>query len=135
MTETDSKKMPDFKRLQNLHNGALAAGFAFFILTMRLSGQFQNPELVPIIIIFALASITYSGTFYFGCLFFEGSLQKYIISDDTVIKGQTVEMVTTTEDSGDEIINKWIGRYAFARNMFGMSIIPLLLLGGLYFFG
>ncbi len=130
-----SADSPNFKRLQNLHHVALAIGFGVFILSMRLGGQFQAPELVPVIICFALASISYSGIFYFGCLLLEGSLQKYILSDDTVIKGQTVEMVTVTEDSGDEEINKWISRYAFARNMFGMSLIPLLILGGLFLFG
>lgn len=134
MTETEQKE-PDFTRLRNLHNAALGGGFAAFILSMRLAGQFQKPELVPVVICFALAAFIYGGIFYLGCLFFEGSLQKYIVSDDTVIKGQTVEMVTTTEDSGDAEINKWIDRYAFARNTFGMAILPIVLLGGLYFFG
>jgi hypothetical protein len=72
--------------------------------------------------------------FYFGALLLEGSLQKYILSDDTVIKGDNVEMVTTTAESGDPEIDKWIGTYAFTRNLFGMSLVPILILIGLYFF-
>tara|TARA_R110000851_G_scaffold316125_2_gene479026 strand:- start:346 stop:645 length:300 start_codon:yes stop_codon:yes gene_type:complete len=96
--------------------------------------QFSKPEIAPVVMSFAFASITFSGLFYFGALLLEGSLQKYILSDETVIKGDNVEMVTKTASSGDAEIDKWIGTYAFTRNLFGMSVIPLLILGGLYLF-
>jgi hypothetical protein len=96
--------------------------------------QFQQQELVPVVVSFAFAGITFSGLFYFGALLTEGLLQKYIVSDDTVIKGERVEMVTTTASSGDPEIDKWISTYAFTRNLFGMSVTPLLILGGLYLF-
>ena len=96
-------------------------------------GQFRKPEVAPIVMAIAFASIAFSGLFYFGALLLEGSLQKYILSDDTVIKGDTVEMVTTTTESGDPEIDKWIGTYAFTRNLFGMSLVPVLILIGLYF--
>jgi hypothetical protein len=97
-------------------------------------GQFRKPELAPIVVAVAFASISFSGLFYFGALLLEGSLQKYILSDDTVIKGGDVDMVTTTAESGDPEIDKWIGTYAFTRNLFEMSLVPILILIGLYFF-
>tara|TARA_R110002073_G_scaffold112624_2_gene249461 strand:- start:911 stop:1303 length:393 start_codon:yes stop_codon:yes gene_type:complete len=127
-------QQPDFKRLHLLQVGALIAGAAVFVLSLWLMGQFRQPELAPFVMSFAFAGITFSGLFYFGALLTEGSLQKYIVSDDTVIKGERVEMVTTTASSGDPEIDQWIGTYAFTRNLFGMSVIPLLILGGLYLF-
>jgi len=125
---------PDFKRLRLLQVAALVAAAAVFFFSLWAMGQFRRPELAPFIMSFAFGGITFSGLFYFGALLTAGSLQKYIVSDDTVIKGERVEMVTTTASSGDPEIDKWIAAYAFTRNLFGMSVIPLLILGGLYFF-
>jgi hypothetical protein len=131
-TRMDQK--PDFRRLRLLQVGALVAGAAVFALSLWAMGQLRRPELAPLIMCFAFGGITFSGLFYFGALLTEGSLQKYIVSDDTVIKGERVEMVTTTAPSGDPEIDKWIATYTFTRSLFGMSVIPLLILGGLYFF-
>ena len=125
---------PNFARLRMLQIVALVAGAIVLVVSLWLMGQFRKPELAPIVISLAFAGITFSGLFYFGALLLEGSLQKYIISDETVIKGSNVEMVTHTAKSGDPRIDKWIGTYAFTRNLFGMSVIPLLLLGGLFLF-
>lgn len=125
---------PDFRKLRLLQVGALIAGAAVLIGSLWLMGQFRQPQLAPFVMSVAFASITFSGLFYFGALLTQGSLQKYILSDDTVIKGQTVDMVTMTASSGDPEIDKWIGTYAFTRNLFGMSVIPVLILGGLYLF-
>ena len=124
---------PDFRRLRVIQVGALLVGAAVLLVSMWLMGQFRKPELAPMVMAFAFASISFSGLFYFGALLLEGSLQKYILSDDTVIKGDNVEMVTKTASSGDPEIDKWIGTYAFTRNLFGMSVIPILILLGLYF--
>ncbi len=128
-------EQPNYARLRRIQHTAVIVGVLTLGLSLYLMGQFSKPELVPIIIAVAFTGVGFSAVFYFGCLFFEGSLQKYIVDDDTVIKGQTVEMVTTTQASGDDTIDDWVGRYVFARNLFGMSVIPLLLLGGLYLWG
>lgn len=125
---------PDFRRLRAIQIIALIVGAVVLLVSMWLMGQFRKPELAPMVMAFAFASISFSGLFYFGALLLEGSLQKYILSDDTVIKGDNVEMVTKTASSGDPQIDKWIGTYAFTRNLFGMSVIPVLILLGLYFF-
>ena len=132
---TDSSDQgPDFRRLRLLQIAALIVGAGVLILSLWLMGQFRKPEVAPIVMAFAFASISFSGLFYFGALLLEGSLQKYILSDDTVIKGDNVGMVTRTAKSGDPEIDKWIGTYAFTRNLFGMSLVPILILIGLYFF-
>jgi hypothetical protein len=133
MTDKRDAK-PDFRRLRLIQIAALITGAAVLLVSLWLMGQFRKPELAPIVMAFAFASISFSGLFYFGALLLEGSLQKYILSDDTVIKGDNVEMVTTTAESGDPEIDKWIGTYAFTRNLFGMSLVPILILLGLYFF-
>ena len=124
---------PDFRRLRLIQITALIVGAVILLVSLWLMGQFRKPELAPIVIAFAFASISFSGLFYFGALLLEGSLQKYILSDETVIKGDNVEMVTKTASSGDPEIDKWIGTYAFTRNLFGMSLVPILILIGLYF--
>ncbi|HPF23085.1 MAG TPA: hypothetical protein PK417_06390 [Hyphomonas sp.] len=128
---TDTK--PDFRRLRLIQIGALLVGAGVLVVSLWLMGQFRKPELAPLVMAFAFASISFSGLFYFGALLLEGSLQKYILSDETVIKGDNVEMVTKTASSGDPQIDKWIGTYAFTRNLFGMSLVPVLILIGLYF--
>ncbi|WP_273184838.1 hypothetical protein [Hyphomonas adhaerens] len=124
---------PNFRRLRRIQVAALIVGAGVLVVSLWLMGQFRKPEVAPIVMAIAFASIAFSGLFYFGALLLEGSLQKYILSDDTVIKGDTVEMVTTTTESGDPEIDKWIGTYAFTRNLFGMSLVPVLILIGLYF--
>ncbi|HAE29132.1 MULTISPECIES: hypothetical protein [Hyphomonas] len=124
---------PNFRRLRRIQVTALIVGAGVLVVSLWLMGQFRKPEVAPIVMAIAFASIAFSGLFYFGALLLEGSLQKYILSDDTVIKGDTVEMVTTTTESGDPEIDKWIGTYAFTRNLFGMSLVPVLILIGLYF--
>ena len=124
---------PNFRRLRRIQVAALIVGAGVLVVSLWLMGQFRKPEVAPIVMAIAFASIAFSGLFYFGALLLEGSLQKYILSDDTVIKGDTVEMVTTTTESGDPEIDKWIGTYAFPRNLFGMSLVPVLILIGLYF--
>ena len=131
----DTPDQLNFNRLRVVQLAAVIDGLTVFAVALWAMGQFSNPELVPIIICVALGNITFSAVFYFGCLMFEPSLLKYIKEDRTVIKSETVEMVTDTHRSGDAQIDEWVNRFVFARNLFGMSVIPLLILGGLWLFG
>ena len=131
----DHADQPDYKRLRLIQIIAVTDGILVSLVALYLMAQFSKPELAPLVICAAIGAITFSAVFYFGCLFFEGSLQQYIKEDRTVIKSETVEMVTDTHKSGDEKIDEWVKKYVFARNLFGMSVIPLLILGGLYVFG
>ena len=126
------KPTPNFKTLRIIQIAAVLDGLTVFALALYLMGQFSQPELAPIVIAVALAGITFGAVFYFGCLLFEPSLQAYIAGDRTEISGERVEMVTDTRSSGDPEIDEWVNRYVFARNLLGMSVIPLLLLGALY---
>ena len=111
-------------------DGMLAFGISYYLMN-----GFIGFELAPAVISMAFAGAVYGAVFYFGCLMFAPGLKNCIVSDDTKISGSTVAMVTTTRESGDAELDKWIAWFVFARNLFGMAIIPILILGGLYFFG
>lgn len=128
----DSTPPPNFKTLRVVQIVAVFDAITVLLASLYFMGQFSNPELAPIVICFALASITFGAVFYFGCLIFEPSLVKYIKEDRTVIKNESVEMVTDTYSSGDDLIDEWVNRFVFARNIFGMSIIPLAIFAGLW---
>jgi hypothetical protein len=125
----------DFHRLRWLMRMALALGLVVLAGSAWLLGVFHNPEVATGVMAFAFGAIAFSAFFYFGALLTEGSLQKFIVSDDTEIKGDAVDLVTTTQSSGDPRTDGWVKAYVFARNLFGMSVIPLLILLGLYLFG
>lgn len=132
---TESPKPPDTKRLQLIRLCAVSDGALVFGLAYYLINGFAGFDVIEALISFALAAITYGGVFYFGCLIFAPDLKHYIVSDDTKISGSNVEMVTTTRASGNEELDRWVGSFTFARNLFGMGIIPVLILGGLFLFG
>jgi hypothetical protein len=123
-----------YNRLKKAWFIALGIGALSFVGTAWHWGQFTRPELVPLVIIFSIASILFSAIFFFSCRIIAPGLGSYIIEDETKIKGSTVEMVTHVKESGDAQLDGWVKRYVFARNMFGLAIIPLLLLAGLFFF-
>lgn len=133
--EEERPPRPDYDRLRQIQVLAAFVGALVLGVSLYLLGQFSTPELAPIAIAIALAGFGFSAVFYFGCLIFEGSLQRYIVGDDTKIKGSNVEMVTTTEQSGDAEVDEWVNRYVFARNLFGMTLIPLAILAALFWFG
>lgn len=125
----------DFGRLRTLMLIAVLAGAAVLLVSLWLLGQFNDFEVGWAVMALAFGAIAWSAVFYFGCLVLEGSLTGYIVSDDTEIKGERVEMVTKTRSSGDDRLDGWISQFVFARNTFGMAVIPLLILVGLYFWG
>ncbi len=125
----------NFGALQRLWMGALLVGVISFLVGVTMLDQFARPELAPLVICFALASIAFGGVFYFGSLIFVRGLTRYILSDDIGIRGANVEMVTKTAGSGDPEIDRWIKKFVFARNTFGLGVVPVLLLGGLLLFG
>lgn len=131
----DAPDQPDFTRLRIVQIVAVLDGMTVLAIALWVMGQFSNPELAPIVISVALGAITFSAVFYFGCLIFAPALLKYIKEDRTVIKSETVEMVTDTYKSGDVQIDEWVNRFVFARNLFGMSVLPLLIFAWLWLFG
>ncbi|WP_213271771.1 hypothetical protein [Hyphomonas sp.] len=126
---------PDFAWLRRLRLFAILAGIGVLALSGWMMNVFRAPEVATVALAFAFASITFSALFYFAALLTEGSLQKHILRDETVIKGDNVEMVTHTRPAEDAETRRWVGTYVFTRNLFGMSVIPLLILGYFYFFG
>jgi len=128
----DEPAAPNFRTLRIIQVVAVLDAVTVLFASLYFMGQFSKPEIAPIVISGALAGITFGAIFYFGCLIFEPSLQKYIKEDRTVIKSETVEMVTDTYSSGNAEIDEWVNRYVFARNLFGMAIVPLLIFAGLW---
>ena len=114
---------------------SLGIGILIFVIGLFFWKQFSNPKLVTIIILFAVSAIIFSALFFFWCIFFAPELGRFIKSDDTQVNGPTVKMVTTISHSGNANIDGWVERYVFTRNLFGLSVIPLLILGGLFVFG
>ena len=131
----DQDQKIDLGALRTLMMASVLVGAAIFGLTLWQFDQFEAFDLGWSVMAFAFGVITWSAVFYFGCLIMAGSLTGYIERDDTEIKGDTVEMVTKTRSSGDAGLDAWIGRFVFARNTFGLSVLPVLILVGLYFWG
>ena len=125
----------DFSRLGNMMRVALLVGAGVLAITLLLFNQFNDFDLGASAMAVAFGVIAWSATFYFGCLAVAGSLTDYIVGDDTEIKGSNVEHVTRTRSSGDDRLDGWIDQFVFARNTFGLSILPMLILVGLYFWG
>ncbi|RIJ17830.1 hypothetical protein D1227_03195 [Henriciella mobilis] len=131
----EEEKSVDFGKLRSLMLLAVIVGATVLIVSLWQLGQFQAFEIGWTVMAVAFGAIAWAAVFYFGCLIAEGSLTSYIISDDTEIKGQNVEMVTRTRSSGDPRLDAWIEKFVFARNTFGLAVIPLLILGGLFLWG
>ena len=125
----------DFSRLGNMMRVALLVGAGVLAITLLLFNQFNDFDLGASAMAVAFGVIAWSATFYFGCLAVAGSLTDYIVGDDTEIIGSNVEHVTRTRSSGDDRLDGWIDQFVFARNTFGLSILPMLILVGLYFWG
>ena len=124
----------DFAKLRRMMWLAVIVGALVLLASFWKLDQFSNFEIGWSVMAFAFAAIAWSAVFYFGCLIVAGSLTSYIVSDDTEIKGDNVEMVTKTRSSGDARLDAWIDKFVFARNTFGLSVLPLLLLLGVYIF-
>lgn len=125
----------EFKKLRRIMWLSVFVGAAVLVVSLWQLGQFSKFEIGWSVMAFAFAAIAWSAVFYFGCLIVAGSLTDYILSDDTEIKGDNVEMVTKTRSSGDPRLDAWTEKFVFARNTFGLSILPLVLLLGVYIFG
>lgn len=117
-------------RLVAISDGLLACALAYFLMT-----GFNEYDWLMAVISFVVGATVHGAVVYSGCMIFAPDLAGYVVSDDTKIGGSNVEMVTTVRDSGDERIDAWVRYYVNARNLFGMSILPLVLLAGLFWFG
>ncbi|MEM5515617.1 hypothetical protein WNY37_01565 [Henriciella sp. AS95] len=124
----------DFRKLRRTMWLAVIVGLVVLLVSLWKLGLFSKFELGWAVMALAFGAIAWSAVFYFGCLITAGAITSYIESDDTVIKGENVEMVTKTRSSGDARLDAWIEKFVFARNTFGLSILPLLLLAAVFIF-
>ncbi len=128
------EKQINFHRLKTAWIMALGAGALTFVGAAWHWGQIAKPELVPLVIIFASASLVFSAVFFLACRIIAPGLGALIREDETRVEGATVKMVTHIEETGDAPLDQWVKRYVFARNMFGLAIVPLIVLAGLFLF-
>ena len=128
----EGRKPVDFGKLRRLMWVSVLVGAAVLVLSLWQLGQFTNFEIGWTVMAVAFAAIAWSAVFYFGCLTIAGSMTDYILSDDTEIKGDNVEMVTKTRSSGDARLDAWVEKFVFARNTFGLAVIPLVILAGVF---
>ena len=132
--ETDGRPV-DFGKLKLVAWLAFFTGLFVLCLALWMFGQFEAFDIGASAMAAAFAAIAWSAVFYFGCLIVAGSLTSYIVGDDTRIRRESVEHVTTTRSSGDDRLDRWIDHFVFARNTFGLAIVPVLILVGLYLWG
>jgi len=133
--EGAEKPSSDFRLLKLLRFVAVSDAILVFAISYFLMTGFAKFDLVPAVLSMAFAGFFYGATFYFGALIFAPNLKNYIVSDETVIRGDQVDLETTTRSSGDPEADRWITSFVFARNLFGMALVPILILGGLFLFG
>lgn len=124
----------NYARLRIIQLIALSDAAAAFFLMLYFLKQLPPTDWVLVLIAFALASILFGAIFYFGCLLAVPQMKQYVLDDRTVIRGSSVDMVTDIAQTNDPRLNRWIGTYSFARSLFGLGIVPVVLLVGLYFF-
>lgn len=123
----------NLRRLSHLWWGALVSGFLVAITSGVLWQLPSRWEWVPAIISLALGAAVFGGLFFIACNL-AGIKFEARVSDETRIRGETVEHVTHVSQTGEKETDKWLSRYVFARNLFGGLIIPLAILAGLFIF-
>ncbi len=134
MTNEARPQPPSLDRLRLLWRWSLVAGGLVLVLALWRMGQFRAPELAPLALAFAFAAIAFHGAFYAACALFAPGLHRYIAYDETEIRGYQVDWVTRADAGGDSELQRWLDRWVFARNTFGLGLVPLIILGALYLF-
>lgn len=125
---------PRLERLRFLWALSLLAGGLVLLASLAAMGQFRSPELAPMVMALAFAAIAFGGVFYIACAVFAPGLHRYITYDETEIRGDQVDWATRADAGGDAELQRWLERWVFARNTFGLGLVPLLILAGLYLF-
>ncbi|PHR58346.1 MAG: hypothetical protein COA47_10735 [Robiginitomaculum sp.] len=129
-----TKPLPNFEMLKKIWASSLVVGALVFAGGIVYWRQVLQPDLVTIVILFAVSAIVFSALFFFLCRIVTPGLADSVVDEETKVEGPTVKMITTIAASGDAQLDRWVKRYVFTRNLFGMAVIPLLLLGGLFLF-
>lgn len=125
---------PNLKTVRLLFISAIVLAGFILVGGLLYWDQIQAPDLATILLIFAAAVIVGNGLFFLGCAIIAPDLGRAIIDDETKVKGPIVETTTKLKSTGDAEIDMWVGRYACARNVTGLSIIPVLILFGIFIF-
>ena len=114
---------------------AVVLGLGTMALCMMPLGVFRDFEIGWAALSAGFGAVVWGGVFFLGSLVLAPGLGAFIAGEDTRVKGPVVELVTETYETGDPRLNGWVRAYVTARGVFGLSIIPFLILAGLFFFG
>lgn len=122
-----------YRALRLLMVSAVMIGLATLAVLLFLLGVFRDFNLGWAALSAGVGAAVWGGVFFLGSLVVAPGLGQYITNEDTRVKGPVVELVTETRQSGDPHLDGWVRAYVSARNVFGLSAVPLLILAGLFF--
>ena len=131
----EEQRLPARGRLKLIALGALVIGaLGFYMFYAAVTSDGYGLNWVWWLILIMLGIIIYSITFYFGVVWFENTLEQYIVSDTFKRKHDWIDLETESRESGDRKIDAWVAHYKFARTMFAMGLLPLIAMTYLVFF-
>ena len=119
--------------LSRLWYAAIAVGIMACTASLWTAGVPGRADWLFIALSIALGAATFGGFFFIGANLVGVSFEQRV-SDETRVRGSNVDHVTHVNQFDDAELNKWLGRYVFARNLFGSLLVPLLIFAGLFLF-
>lgn len=131
----EEQRPPQRSRLRVIALAALLIGaFGFYVFYAGVTSDGYGLDWVWWLILIMLGVIMYSISFYFGVVWFENTLEQYIVSDKFGRKHDWIDLETESRESGDDKIDAWVAHYKFARTMFAMGLLPLIAMIYIVFF-
>ena len=112
---------------------SICAGVLTTGLGLWASGVPSQVEWLFVILSVAAGGAAFGGLFFIGANLAGVSFESRV-RDETRISGSNVDHITHVETFDDASLDRWLGRYVFARNLFGSLLVPLLIFAGLFFF-
>ena len=113
---------------------AIIAGLGTIPVVLFFFGALTQFETFPAIIAAAWGGMVFGGVFYLGVNVMGVAFERQV-QDVTHVSGASVEHITEVETTGDDIADRWLGRYVLARTVFGGFLVPVTILMGLVWFG
>jgi len=119
--------------LPRLWYGAIAVGMVASAVALWAAGLPARADWLFIALSIAFGAATFGGFFFIGANL-AGVSFEHRVRDETRVRGSSVDHITHIEEFDDAKLDKWLGRYVFARNLFGSLLVPLLIFAGLFLF-
>ncbi len=130
---------PDLKKLSRIWRVSIAFGLSSTIGATLL--MFPTPSLaafaedwVLIVIAMGVGIVAQSALFFGWASYATPEIGAYIVTEDTKVKGDTVETETRYRETGDAELDGWIRAYLGARGTTATLLVALTLGGLAYAF-